>query len=86
MKEIFSRSEPLYLQVEAKLHILIYCHSMEKQNIIICRHFGQELAEALRGGYDRVFVLTDEHTHLYSQSPRYVYAFLEEELHKGKMN
>lgn len=63
VKEIFSRSEPLYLQVEAKLHILIYCHSMEKQNIIICRHFGQELAEALRGGYDRVFVLTDEYTY-----------------------
>ena len=39
-------------------------NTMDRQKIVICRNLEQELAEVLRrGGYDRIFILTDEQTH-----------------------
>ena len=38
---------------------------MKKQEIIICRNFKEEFAQALKSHhYDKLFILTDEHTHI----------------------
>ena len=44
----------------------------------------KSLAALLAERYSEMTMVMDEQTHFYHQSPRYVFAFLEEELAKGK--